>query len=100
MSSISYYERMEIQNFNQSKQIENDKKEKLSLLYTTPRVKKGNMVNKTINTNTNEEISQVNNEAPALNNILCPQEENEANNATNTCNFQEFINVLIPYDIN
>ena len=57
------------------------------------------MVNKAINTSSNEGALQVNNEAPALN-LPCLQEEEETNSATNTCNSQKFMNVLIPYDIN
>ena len=99
---IPYYERMEIQNFNTfwSKQVENNKKERLSLLYVTPRVKKGNTVNEAINTSPNERILQDNNEAPILNNLLCLQGEDEVNNITNICNFQEFVNALILYGIN
>ena len=65
-SSISYHERMEIQNFNisWSKQVENNKKERLSLSYTTPRVEEDNMVNEIINTSPNEGALQDNNEIP------------------------------------
>ena len=57
---------MEIQNFNisWSKQAENNKKERLSLSYTTPRVEEDNMVNEIINTSPNEGALQDNNEIP------------------------------------
>ena len=100
-SSIPYYERMEIQNFNtfQSKQIKNNEKERLSLLYITFRVE-GNTVNKAINTSPNKGVLQNNNERPALNNLLCSQGGDKINNATNICNSQKFVNVPILYNIN
>ena len=98
-SSVPYHEMMENFNTFWSKQVENDEKERLSLSYTTPRVEEGNMVNEAINTTLNEGGPQDNNEAPTINNLPCPQ-GGEANNATNTCNSQEFTNVPTPYDIN
>ena len=58
-SSILYHKRMEIQNFNifQSKQIKNNEKERLSLLYTTLRVEEGNIINKAINTSSTKKAS-------------------------------------------
>ena len=58
-SFIFYHEKMEIQNFNifQSKQIKNNEKERLSLLYTTLRAEEGNIINKAINTSSNKKAS-------------------------------------------
>ena len=86
-SSIPYHKRMEIQNFNtsQSKQIENNKKERLSFSYATSKVEEGNMVNKIINS-PNVRVLQDNNETPALNNLPYPQGDNETNNTINMCN--------------
>jgi len=100
ISSIPYHERMENFNTFWSEQVENDEKERLSISYATSRAEKDNMVNKTINTSSNEGGPQNNNEAPALNNLPCSQGEGEANNITNTYNSQKFANVLILYDIN
>lgn len=70
-SSIFYYERMEIQKFNifWSKQVKNNEKEKLSLSYTTPRIKEDNTVNKAINTSPNDRAPQDNNKLFAFNNL-------------------------------
>ena len=99
-SSVPYHERMENFNTSWNEQVENDEKERLSISYATPRVEEGNMINEAINTSPNKGGLQNNNEAPALNNLPCSQGRGEANNATNTCNSQEFTNVPIPYDIN
>ena len=71
ISSIPYHERIENFNTFWSEQVENDEKERLSISYATSRAEKGNMVNKTINTSSNEGGPQNNNEAPALNNLPC-----------------------------
>jgi len=58
------------------------------------------MVNQATNESPREGALQTNNMAPALNDSTCSQGRGETNNDSNMCIPQEFMNILISYDIN
>ena len=101
-SSIPYHERMQIQSDNLpwSEQVEINIRENFSLSYATPREGGGIPVNEVTNNSPKEGAQHVNKKAPALNYMPIPQGESEANNTTNMCPSQGFMNVLISYNIN
>ena len=101
-SSIPYHERMQIQSNNLpwSEQVKINERENFSLLYATPGEGEDILFNKVTNNSPKEGAQCVNKEAPALNEMPISQCESEANNMTNTYPSQDFMNVLISYNIN
>ena len=100
ISSISYHERIIIQNndLSWSEQVEN-KEERFSLSYTTLKIEEKILANEAVEKNLKDRAHYANNEALTLNNMFNSQGENEVSNNTNTYVLQNVIEVFLPYNI-
>jgi len=101
ISSVSYHERMEIQNNKLTcDEIAISEKENFSLSYATPKVGEKETANKVIDHNPRNRECHVNNKVSTLNNMCNPQGEGTDFNNPNTSMLRGIETSSIPYEDN